>query len=160
MQADDRFECLIIYILINCFFFCFIKHNVFSVQTLAGLGVERLVLPAVPGVLNTWTTKFGFSVVKQSERANFFDYTFLDFQGTIMCQKILKKTPAKAQQTHVDNTNSKDNVESDDNVAVSEVFQATQVEGCATVDQGHVGYVSSLFCSALKGLKKRLIRVL
>ncbi|WMV35991.1 hypothetical protein MTR67_029376 [Solanum verrucosum] len=160
VQPDDRFECLIIYILINCFFFCFITHNVFSVQTLAGLGVERLVLPAVPGVLNTWTTKFGFSVVKQSERANFFDYTFLDFQGTIMCQKILEKTPAKAQQTHVDNTNSKDNVESDDNVAVSEVFQATQIEGCATVDQGHVGYVSSLFCSALKGLKKRLIRVL
>ncbi|KAH0668229.1 hypothetical protein KY285_029435 [Solanum tuberosum] len=123
-------------------------------KTLAGLGVERLVLPAVPGVLNTWTTKFGFSVVKQSERANFFDYTFLDFQGTIMCQKILEKTPAKSQQTHVDNTNGKDNV------AVSEVFQATQVEGCATVDQGRVGYVSSLFCSALKGLKKRLIRVL
>lgn len=40
----------------------------------------------------------------------------------------------------------------------SEVFQATQVEGCATVDQGYVGYVSSLFYSALKWLKKRLIR--
>ncbi|XP_069155861.1 uncharacterized protein [Solanum lycopersicum] len=87
-------------------------------KTLAGLGVQRLVLPAVPGVLNTWTKKFGFSVVGQSERANFFDYTFLDFQGTIMCQKVLERTPAE------------------DNVVVSEVFQATQVEGCATVDQG------------------------
>lgn len=108
------------------------------------LGVERLVLPAVRDVLNTWTTKFGFSVVERSERADFFDYTLLDFQGTVLCQKILQKTPAAAQQTHFDNTNSNDNVESDENVAVSEVLQATQVEGCATADQGPVGYVSSL----------------
>lgn len=55
------------------------------------LGVERLVLPAVPAVLDTWTASFGFSVMKESERVNFLDYTFLDFQGTIMCQKILQK---------------------------------------------------------------------
>lgn len=84
-------------------------------------------MPAVPGVLNTWTKKFGFSVVGQSERANFFDYTFLDFQGTIMCQKVLERTPAE------------------DNVVVSEVFQATQVEGCATVDQGSVLYILMSF---------------
>ncbi|KAM3373958.1 putative protein isoform X2 [Capsicum galapagoense] len=108
-------------------------------KKLVELGVERLVLPAVRDVLNTWTTKFGFSVVERSERADFFDYTLLDFQGTVLCQKILQKTPAAAQQTHFDNTNSNDNVESDENVAVSEVLQATQVEGCATADQGPVG---------------------
>ncbi|KAK4355979.1 hypothetical protein RND71_024950 [Anisodus tanguticus] len=98
------------------------------------LGVERLVLPAVPAVLNTWTASFGFSVVKQSERVNFLDYTFLDFQGTIMCQKILQKTSSpsvvssvltEAQQTHFDNTNRKDNVELDENIAVSEVDQGS-----------------------------------
>jgi hypothetical protein len=56
------------------------------------LGVERLVLPAVPSVLDTWTKSFGFSVMKESERLNFLDYTFLDFQGTVMCQKPLKHT--------------------------------------------------------------------
>lgn len=57
------------------------------------LGVERLVLPAVPSVLNTWTTSFGFSTMTASERLQFLDYTFLDFQGTIMCQKQLMKNP-------------------------------------------------------------------
>lgn len=28
-----------------------------------------------------------------SERLQFLDYTFLDFQGTIMCQKQLMKNP-------------------------------------------------------------------
>ncbi|KAJ8559469.1 hypothetical protein K7X08_003527 [Anisodus acutangulus] len=103
-------------------------------KKLMELGVERLVLPAVPAVLNTWTASFGFSVVKQSERVNFLDYTFLDFQGTIMCQKILQKTPSPSvvssvltepQQTHFDNTSRKDNVELDENVAVSEVDQGS-----------------------------------
>ncbi|KAJ7959833.1 PHD zinc finger protein [Quillaja saponaria] len=59
-------------------------------KKLMELGVERLVLPAVPNVLNTWTTSFGFSKMTNSERSKFLDYTFLDFQGTIMCQKFLK----------------------------------------------------------------------
>lgn len=57
------------------------------------LGVERLVLPAAPAVLNTWTTSFGFTMVKESQRLNFLNYTFLDFQGTVMCQKLLQNIP-------------------------------------------------------------------
>lgn len=60
---------------------------------LMDLGVERLVLPAVPSVLNTWTTAFGFSRMTVPERLQFLDYTFLDFQDTIMCQKLLMKIP-------------------------------------------------------------------
>ncbi|KAL0370702.1 UNVERIFIED_CONTAM: hypothetical protein Sangu_0388300, partial [Sesamum angustifolium] len=60
------------------------------------LGVERLVLPAVPSVLNTWTTSFGFSVMTESERLNFLDYTFLDFQGTVICQKVLTNNLSSA----------------------------------------------------------------
>lgn len=55
------------------------------------LGVERLVLPAVPSVLETWTSSFGFAMMTSFERSQFLDYTFLDFQDTIMCQKLLKK---------------------------------------------------------------------
>lgn len=58
------------------------------------LGVQRLILPAVPGVLNTWTRSFGFSKMTGSERLQFLDYTFLDFQDTVMCQKLLMKSPS------------------------------------------------------------------
>lgn len=63
-------------------------------KQLIALGVERLVLPSAPSVLNAWTTKFGFSKMTASERLNYLNYTFLDFQGTIMCQKFLMKTPS------------------------------------------------------------------
>lgn len=55
------------------------------------LGVKQLVLPAVPCVVDTWTGPFGFSKMTELERSKFLDYTFLDFQGTIMCQKLLTK---------------------------------------------------------------------
>lgn len=58
-------------------------------QKLTEFGVERLVLPAIPSVLHTWTTAFGFSKMNESERLNFLAYTFLDFQGTVFCQKVL-----------------------------------------------------------------------
>ncbi|XP_025980222.1 uncharacterized protein [Glycine max] len=58
-------------------------------KKLKQLGVERLVLPAVPSVLETWTRSFGFAKMTNLERSQFLDYTFLDFQGAIMCQKLL-----------------------------------------------------------------------
>ncbi|KAL1307979.1 hypothetical protein HN51_049893 [Arachis hypogaea] len=59
-------------------------------KRLMQLGVERLVLPAVPSVVDTWTGSFGFVKMTEFERSQFLDNTFLDFQGTIMCQKLLK----------------------------------------------------------------------
>ncbi|XP_017434654.2 uncharacterized protein LOC108341489 isoform X1 [Vigna angularis] len=58
-------------------------------KKLMKLDVERLVLPAVPSVLETWTGSFGFAKMTDYERSQFLDYTFLDFEGTIMCQKLL-----------------------------------------------------------------------
>lgn len=55
--------------------------------------MERLVLPAVPSLLKTWTSSFGFSKMTVSERLQFLDYTFLNFQDAIMCQKLLVKIP-------------------------------------------------------------------
>ncbi|MED6198081.1 hypothetical protein PIB30_062687 [Stylosanthes scabra] len=60
-------------------------------KMLSQLGVERLVLPAVPSVLDTWTNSFGFDPMTEFQRSQFLDYTFLDFQGTTMCQKLLRK---------------------------------------------------------------------
>ncbi|PWA79385.1 Agenet-like domain-containing protein [Artemisia annua] len=58
-------------------------------KALRELGVERLVLPAVSSVLHTWTRSFGFSVMTDSEKLRFLGSTFLDFQGTTMCSKLL-----------------------------------------------------------------------
>ncbi|KAL1197225.1 Increased DNA methylation 1 [Cardamine amara subsp. amara] len=60
-------------------------------KVLIDLGVERLVLPAVPSVLNTWTNSFGFTKMTISEKNDFLKFTFLEFGRTIMCQKILIK---------------------------------------------------------------------
>lgn len=60
-------------------------------QRLRELGVQRLVLPAVSSVLNAWTSSFGFSKMNDSERLEFLNFTFLDFQETTMCQKFLLK---------------------------------------------------------------------
>ncbi|XP_028123488.1 uncharacterized protein LOC114320619 isoform X1 [Camellia sinensis] len=112
-------------------------------KKLMELGVERLVLPAVPSVLNTWTTSFGFSKMAELERLNFLDYTFLDFQGTVMCQKLLNKIHStdlspltRTEQNICDAVSGSDNVDFDGNSAISEAFQTDQVEESEIMDQG------------------------
>ncbi|KAI4305297.1 hypothetical protein L6164_028670 [Bauhinia variegata] len=58
-------------------------------KMLIQLGVERLVLPSAHVTLDTWTKNFGFSKMTSADRKQFLNYTFLDFQGAIMCQKLL-----------------------------------------------------------------------
>ncbi|CAN8253213.1 unnamed protein product [Cochlearia groenlandica] len=66
-------------------------------KVLIDLGVERLVLPAVPCVLSTWINSFGFSKMTIPEKKDFLQFTFLEFGRTIMCQKILiKRTVAES----------------------------------------------------------------
>ncbi|KAE8653946.1 hypothetical protein F3Y22_tig00117056pilonHSYRG00557 [Hibiscus syriacus] len=52
------------------------------------LGVEKLVLPSLPTTVETWTNNFGFC--RMTDRAKLLQYTSLDFQGTIICQKLLR----------------------------------------------------------------------
>ncbi|TVU37089.1 hypothetical protein EJB05_10380 [Eragrostis curvula] len=54
------------------------------------LGVERLVLPAVPELLQTWTGSFGFKAMTHSDKLQVAQHTILCFQGTTMCQKLLR----------------------------------------------------------------------
>ncbi|PIN25448.1 Histone acetyltransferase [Handroanthus impetiginosus] len=103
-------------------------------KKLMELGVERLVLPAVPSVLNTWTSSFGFSVMNESDRLNFLGFTFLDFQGTVICQKILTNMSSGStvytgtQAKICDNVSENVDIELDQNGETVEVFQADQVE--------------------------------
>ncbi|XP_047308562.1 uncharacterized protein LOC124912047 [Impatiens glandulifera] len=59
-------------------------------KMLIKLGIQRIVLPAVSSVVNTWKNAFGFSEMTKWEKLMFLNHTFLDFQGTIMCQKMLR----------------------------------------------------------------------
>ncbi|XWS28674.1 hypothetical protein CRYUN_Cryun25bG0091400 [Craigia yunnanensis] len=113
-------------------------------KKLMELGVQRLILPAVPNVLHTWIASFGFSKMMLSERLQFVDYTFLDFQGAIMCLKLLQKRSLVESnlsigsqfELHSDAFESSDNVGVDGSSSVSEVSQARQIEENGFMDQG------------------------
>ncbi|KAJ8649388.1 hypothetical protein MRB53_002411 [Persea americana] len=58
-------------------------------KMLSGLGVERLLLPSPPSLLETWTGSFGFTKITRSERLQFLQHNYMEFQGTVLCQKLL-----------------------------------------------------------------------
>ncbi|XP_065855255.1 increased DNA methylation 1-like [Euphorbia lathyris] len=86
-------------------------------KKLMNLGVERLILPAVPSVLNAWTGSFGFSKLTVSEILQFVDYTFLNFPDTVMCQKQLIKVPCAESREVV--PRRCDTIELEGSIAVS-----------------------------------------
>ncbi|KAE8680718.1 PHD finger transcription factor-like protein isoform 3 [Hibiscus syriacus] len=61
-------------------------------KLLVQMGVERLVLPAIPQLRETWEKSFGFLEMTFSERLQFLGYPFLAFQGTTMLQKLLSNS--------------------------------------------------------------------
>ncbi|KAK6922794.1 Agenet-like domain [Dillenia turbinata] len=68
------------------------------------LGVERLVLPAIPQHRETWESSFGFSEMLPNDRLNYLGYPLLGFQGTKLFQKVLKSEEAKGA-THQSQVN-------------------------------------------------------
>ncbi|KAA8547080.1 hypothetical protein F0562_003509 [Nyssa sinensis] len=61
-------------------------------KMLTELSIERLVLPAISELRETWETKFGFSEMLLPERLEFLGYPFLVFQRTTIFQKVLRKS--------------------------------------------------------------------
>ncbi|KAJ6716324.1 AGENET DOMAIN-CONTAINING PROTEIN-RELATED [Salix koriyanagi] len=127
-------------------------------KKLMELGVQRLILPAVPGVLNTWTRSFGFSKMTGSERLQFVDYTFLDFQDTVMCQKLLMKSPSP-QSSPLEEIQdvvygSGESIDPRDSSPVPEVLKTGQNEDGGIMEQGPVEYVQSLTSSIKKRKRK------
>ncbi|KAB2021086.1 hypothetical protein ES319_D07G115400v1 [Gossypium barbadense] len=106
-------------------------------KKLIELGVQRLMLPAVPDVLPTWTGSFGFLKMTPSERLQFVDYTLLGFQGAIMCQKLLPKSPLVESNLSLGSQfelHSDENANADGSSSVSEALQAIEENRC--MDQG------------------------
>lgn len=59
---------------------------------LVEMGVERLVLPAIAQLSNTWVSSFGFTDMPSLLRKELLGYPFVLFQGTTMFQKILRRS--------------------------------------------------------------------
>ncbi|KAJ4959687.1 hypothetical protein NE237_019597 [Protea cynaroides] len=100
-------------------------------KKLIEFGVERLVLPAAAKVLNMWTTYFRFSKMTDSERLNDIGYTFLNFQDTIMCQKLLTKISSSNQCyecVDIDKCRVDSEVTQDDQIEKSEIVEQFQQE--------------------------------
>jgi hypothetical protein len=62
---------------------------VFSLQMLQMVGVETLVLPAVPELLDTWTGAFGFKPMDTFPRKTLIELNLMAFPGTSLLHKSL-----------------------------------------------------------------------
>uniref|UniRef100_A0ACD5WIP3 Uncharacterized protein n=6 Tax=Avena sativa TaxID=4498 RepID=A0ACD5WIP3_AVESA len=92
-------------------------------KLLSGWGVERLLLPAVPQLLATWTGSFGFTAMSNSDRFKLAESSVLSFQGTTMCQKILNDAGHNPKDMNIELVLSAEQMESGKNRIAS--FEST-----------------------------------
>ncbi|KAK2391817.1 PHD finger transcription factor [Trifolium repens] len=60
-------------------------------KQLIRLGVGSFVLHSSEDAINTWTKSFGFVRMTGKDKCRFIDNTFLEFQNSIMCLKLLNR---------------------------------------------------------------------
>ncbi|KAL9235005.1 hypothetical protein vseg_009810 [Gypsophila vaccaria] len=61
-------------------------------KMLTELGVERLVLPGIASLSETWVSSFGFTEMPASVRRELLGYPFVLFQGTTLFHKVLRRS--------------------------------------------------------------------
>ncbi|KAK4760272.1 hypothetical protein SAY87_005165 [Trapa incisa] len=118
-------------------------------KKLKELGVKQITLPASPSVLSTWIGSFGFKEMMESERLGLVNYTLLNFQDTIMCQKQLLDTPSEElTMSNADHPNVGPDTALEGLSTVSEEFQSKAAKGIESVEQctmymNHLNFTSN-----------------
>lgn len=67
---------------------------------LKSLKVEMLVLSAIPDLVDTWTSVFGFEPIEDDEKKRLHNISFMTFPGTVLLKKILGQDTAKKSGLH------------------------------------------------------------
>ncbi|CAK7327685.1 unnamed protein product [Dovyalis caffra] len=61
-------------------------------EMLTSFEVEKLVISAIPDLVETWTKGFGFTLVSKDEKRSLNKINFMVFPGTVLLKKQLYKT--------------------------------------------------------------------
>lgn len=62
------------------------------------LKVEKLVISAIPSLVETWTLGFGFEPLEDDERQSLNTINLMVFPGTVWLKKSLSKNQVAAEQ--------------------------------------------------------------
>jgi len=81
-------------------------------QALRFLKVEKLIIPAISELMETWTAVFGFNALGESDRQEMRTLNMLAFPGTDMLQKKLFSDQRSAKKNLAGSAQLIDHIES------------------------------------------------
>ncbi|KAG8386404.1 hypothetical protein BUALT_Bualt03G0145300 [Buddleja alternifolia] len=84
-------------------------------EMLKSLKVEKLVVSAIPSLVETWTSGFGFLPLEEDERRSLSKINLMVFPGSVWLKKQLYENPAVAEEIGTINGESSENVVSGEN---------------------------------------------